>query len=121
MIKKILLFLLIPSICFGATISRENIKPKADYKANGDTFYMVNMTCAEENTVLSNVKDCTFVRSNIVNCILDETNNLTQSIYEPEQPAHVDADSYETLVARVEQLETFIEDNSLVVPAKEVE
>ncbi|MEA2036141.1 MAG: hypothetical protein U9O94_01430 [Nanoarchaeota archaeon] len=117
-LTKILLFLLIPTLCFGATINRENIKPKADYKSDGNTFFMVNMTCAEENTVLANVKNNTFVRCNITNCILDESNTFEMSIYTPEQPEVIEVITYEDLEDRINQLETFITDNSLSVPAE---
>ena len=119
MYKWILLFLLIPSVCYGATISRENINADG-YVSDGNTFFMVNFTCSEENTVLANVKNNTFIRCNVKNCILDETNVFEKSNYVPEQPEVVVEDTYEELEARVVQLEKSLTDNSIAVPAKVV-
>ena len=118
MYKWILVFLLIPSVCLSAEINRQNIKPKADYKADGDTFFMVNMICAEENTSLPNVKNNMFIRCNIRNCILDETNTFSKSIYTPEVIIFPDEKTEDEV--RIYQLEKFITDNSLIVPIKEV-
>ena len=82
---------------------------------------MVNIDCSQENTSLSNVKNSTFERCNIRNCILDESNTLIKSIYVPEKPEEIEEESVEELKARVTQLETFIESKSLKVPAKTVE
>ena len=107
-------------VCFGAEINRQNIKPKADYASDGNTFIKVNMICSEENTSLPNVKNNTFIQCNIINCILDGTNTFEKSLYTPEKiipPVEITA---EELDVRVKQLEKFITDNSLSIPAKAV-
>ena len=106
--KLIILFLLLATPCFGAEISRQNIKPKADYTSDGDTFYMVNMKCAEENTSLSNVKNSKFIRCNIKNCILDDSNTFDRSLYVPEQPEVIEVKTYEELEVEVAELKADI-------------
>lgn len=114
--------ILMMGICVGAfaDVSKKNIRNVVDYSADGETFYMVNFTCAEENTVLPNIKNCTFIRSNITNCILDNSNTFEKSNYVPEQPEVIDEETVEELNDRIVQLETFITDNSLLVPIKAV-
>jgi len=112
-------FLLITTLAFGATISRVNITPKANYEADQEIFFMVNMTCERENTNLPKVTKNMFIRSRIINCILDDTNTFSKSIYLPE-PEPVELNDFEKLEKRTIQLEKFIRDNGLVVPAKVV-
>jgi len=115
----IISFLMICSVVYAQTISRQNIKPKADYKANGEHFYMVNLVCDEINTSLPSVRNSTFERCNIWNCMLDESNIFIQSVYEPEYYKPIPRPKTdEELKARVLQLEKFIEDNSLPVPTE---
>ena len=101
-------------------ISRQEIKADANFKADGKTFFMCNITCAEENTVLADVKNNTFIRSNITNCILDDSNSFKKSNYVSEQPEVIEEETYEDLQTRVAQLETFITSKSLIIPIKDV-
>ena len=119
--KTLIIFLMMCGVCWGANVERQNIKPKTTYKSSGNTFFMVNMTCAEENTVLPNVKNNTFVKSIIKNCILDGSNTFERSLYGPEEPEVIVEDTYEELEDRIIQLETFITDEGLTVPSKTLE
>ena len=118
--KKAILVLMMlgfVTVCFAqAKISKENIHPKADYKAIGVEFYMTNLVCSVENTVLANVKNCKFIRCNIFNCILDGSNTFEKSIYYPDYNIQEPPKTEEE--KRVIQLEKFITDNALIIPAK---
>jgi len=110
--KTLIIFFMMCGVCLAATISRQNIKPKADYASNGNMFFMVNMICEEENTSLPNVINNMFIRSNVINCLLDGSNTFDKSIYLPEKEI-VELNYYEELDARVKQLEKFITDEGL--------
>ena len=120
MYKWILIFLLIATPCLAKDYIKQNMKVDSKFVADGDYFYMVNFMCSEINTSLPNVKKSTFEKCNILNCVLDESNVFKQTRYDPEASKPVPKeDTPEEMKERIIQLETFIEDNSLIVPIKE--
>jgi len=114
--RLIILLLLIATPCFGAEISRKNLNvTNTNVVADGNTYYMCNFRCAEPNTVLPNVKNNTFVKSMVVNCLIDDSNTFERSIYRPEPDPEIDSVEI-IMIKRIIQLQKYIKDNGGTVP-----